>query len=122
MLKLLSPNSDENTPILLGHSLDSDLKALKLRHPRCIDTSVIYHHPRGAPYKPGLAWLAKKWCEMEIQQRGEGGHDPEEDARACIALLKKKIANGLFYFLSLLFVFVRLNIVTLRSRIRRVQN
>jgi RNA exonuclease 1 len=30
----------------------------------------------------------------EIQARGEGGHDPEEDARACIDLLKKKIDNG----------------------------
>lgn len=26
--------------------------------------------------------------------RGEGGHDPEEDARACGDLLKKKIENG----------------------------
>lgn len=26
--------------------------------------------------------------------RGEGGHDPEEDARACVDLLKKKLENG----------------------------
>lgn len=82
------------TPVLLGHSLESDLKALKICHPLCIDTSVIYHHPRGRPFKPGLAWLTKKWCGREIQNRGEGGHDPEEDARACVDLLKKKIDNG----------------------------
>ncbi|KXN82881.1 hypothetical protein AN958_02073, partial [Leucoagaricus sp. SymC.cos] len=82
------------TPILLGHSLESDLKALKICHPLCIDTAVIYHHPRGRPLKPGLAWLTKKWCEREIQTRGDGGHDPEEDARACLDLLKKKIENG----------------------------
>ncbi|KAH9837573.1 uncharacterized protein C8Q71DRAFT_753278 [Rhodofomes roseus] len=82
------------TPVLLGHSLESDLKALKICHPLCIDTSVIYHHPRGRPFKPGLAWLTKKWCGREIQNRGEGGHDPEEDARACVDLLKKKLVNG----------------------------
>ncbi|KAF8644810.1 hypothetical protein AX16_008267 [Volvariella volvacea WC 439] len=82
------------TPLLLGHSLESDLKALKLCHPLCIDTAVIYHHPRGRPLKPGLAWLTKKWCNREIQTRGEGGHDPEEDARACLELLQKKLDGG----------------------------
>ncbi|KAJ3558462.1 hypothetical protein NM688_g908 [Phlebia brevispora] len=91
VLSLLSANP---TPILLGHSLESDLKALKICHSRVIDTAVIYHHPRGKPLKPGLAWLTKKWCGREIQNRGEGGHDPEEDARACIDLLRKKVENG----------------------------
>lgn len=91
---VLSLLSSSPTPILLGHSLESDLKSLKICHPRCIDTAVIYHHPRGQPLKPGLAWLTKKWCKKEIQNRGEGGHDPEEDARACVDLLKKKVANG----------------------------
>ncbi|KAF8530788.1 hypothetical protein JB92DRAFT_3081178 [Gautieria morchelliformis] len=80
--------------ILLGHSLEQDLRALKLAHPRCIDTAVMYHHPRGRPLKPGLAWLTKRWCGREIQTRGESGHDPEEDARACLELLKKKMAGG----------------------------
>ncbi|KZT05155.1 ribonuclease H-like protein [Laetiporus sulphureus 93-53] len=91
---ILSILSATPTPILLGHSLESDLKALKICHPRCIDTAVIYHHPRGRPLKPGLAWLTRKWCGREIQNRGENGHDPEEDARACADLLKKKIENG----------------------------
>ncbi|KAF9010833.1 ribonuclease H [Cyathus striatus] len=104
ILKLLSPkpaNPFSNkpsipgpTPILLGHSLESDLKALKLAHPYCIDTAIIYHHPRGRPLKPGLAWLTKKWCGREIQTRGEGGHDPREDAQACLDLLKRKILEG----------------------------
>jgi RNA exonuclease 1 len=93
LLKLLTPPSGE-TPILLGHSLESDLRALKLCHPRCIDTALVYHHPRGRPLKPGLAWLAKKWCGREIQMRGDGGHDPEEDARACVELLRKKVESG----------------------------
>ncbi|KAI0691614.1 hypothetical protein C8Q76DRAFT_255245 [Earliella scabrosa] len=91
---ILSVLSVSPTPILLGHSLESDLHALKICHPRCIDTALIFHHPRGRPLKPGLAWLTKKWCGREIQNRGEGGHDPEEDARACLDLLKKKVDNG----------------------------
>ena len=91
---ILAALSVSPTPILLGHSLESDLQALRICHPRCIDTAVIYHHPRGRPLKPGLAWLTKKWCAREIQNRGEGGHDPEEDARACADLLRKKVENG----------------------------
>ncbi|KAI0742256.1 hypothetical protein C8Q80DRAFT_1109102 [Daedaleopsis nitida] len=91
---IISVLSVTPTPVLLGHSLESDLHALKICHPRCIDTALIYNHPRGRPLKPGLAWLTKKWCGREIQNRGEGGHDPEEDARACLDLLKKKVDNG----------------------------
>ncbi|KAL1938459.1 hypothetical protein VTO73DRAFT_11699 [Trametes versicolor] len=91
---VLSVLSATPTPVLLGHSLESDLNSLKICHPRCIDTAVIFHHPRGRPLKPGLAWLTKKWCGREIQNRGEGGHDPEEDARACVDLLRKKVDNG----------------------------
>ncbi|KAI0266318.1 hypothetical protein BGY98DRAFT_1191446 [Russula aff. rugulosa BPL654] len=80
--------------ILLGHSLESDLRALQLSHSRCIDTALIFHHPRGRPLKPGLAWLARRWLGRTIQDRGPGGHDPEEDARACVDLLKAKIKNG----------------------------
>ncbi|KAK7060527.1 hypothetical protein VNI00_001293 [Paramarasmius palmivorus] len=105
ILRILSPPSknpfstgksppETPTPILIGHSLESDLKALKICHPFCIDTAIIYHHPRGRPLKPGLAWLTKKWCNREIQTRGEGGHDPEEDARACLELLQKKLIEG----------------------------
>jgi RNA exonuclease 1 len=30
-------------------------------------------------------------------QGGEHGHDSEEDARACVDLLKLKLANGKYY-------------------------
>ncbi|KAL4073757.1 hypothetical protein J3A83DRAFT_4090781 [Scleroderma citrinum] len=93
LLSILSPPGGL-TSILVGHSLESDLKALRLCHPLCIDTALAYHHPRGRPLKPGLAWLTKKWCHREIQTRGDGGHDPEEDARACLDLLRLKVQNG----------------------------
>lgn len=93
-LDILTSSVHTRTPILLGHSLESDLKALKLAHPLCIDTALSYHHPKGRPAKPGLAWLVRKWCGREIQNRGEGGHDAEEDARACIELLERKVKGG----------------------------
>lgn len=36
---------------LVGHSLDSDLRALKLVHRRLIDTSELYPNSRGTPFK-----------------------------------------------------------------------
>ncbi|KAA1114128.1 hypothetical protein PGTUg99_023194 [Puccinia graminis f. sp. tritici] len=94
--KKLSELIDFNT-VLVGHSLDCDLKALKLAHPWVIDTSVIYQHPRGLPMKPSLKWLASKWLGREIQSNGlpNGGHDSEEDARTAVQLLKKKMEKGL---------------------------
>lgn len=38
---------------LVGHSLDSDLKALRLVHRRLIDTSELYPSSRGMPFKVG---------------------------------------------------------------------
>lgn len=81
--------------ILLGHSLDCDLAALKIRHPLVIDTTVIFRHARGPPYKPGLKWLAQRWLGKTIQN-DSGGHDSEEDARTCVDLLKMKLAHGAF--------------------------
>jgi RNA exonuclease 1 len=94
--KKLAELIDFNT-VLVGHSLDCDLKALKLAHPWVIDTSVIYQHPRGLPMKPSLKWLASKWLGREIQSHGlpNGGHDSEEDARTAVQLLKKKMEKGL---------------------------
>ncbi|CAD6570359.1 MAG: hypothetical protein TREMPRED_005740 [Tremellales sp. Tagirdzhanova-0007] len=79
--------------ILLGHSLECDLGAIRLRHPLCIDTALLYTHARGPPYKPGLKWLVQRWLGREIQGKNTG-HDSEEDARACVELLKMKMANG----------------------------
>ncbi|GAA5998067.1 RNA exonuclease [Rhodotorula paludigena] len=91
---------DYNT-ILVGHSLECDLKVLKLIHSRVIDTSVIYQHPRGPPFKASLKWLAQKWLKKEIQNHvaneaeGQaGGHDSEEDARTAVELVKLKMEKG----------------------------
>lgn len=79
--------------ILLGHSLDCDMAQLKIRHPLIVDTTVIYRHPRGPPYKPSLKWLTQKWLGRKIQER-QDGHDSREDARACVDLLRMKLVHG----------------------------
>lgn len=79
--------------ILLGHSLNCDLDALRLRHPLCIDTSISFRHPKGPSHKHKLKWLTEKWLNRKIQE-DEGGHDSAEDARACVDLLKLKLTNG----------------------------
>ena len=96
LLSLLetSRRKTNRTPVLLGHSLENDLRALKISYPRIIDTALLYHHPRGRPRKPGLAWLTKKYCGKEIQNKPDAGHDSREDAQACAELLKRKMEGG----------------------------
>lgn len=80
--------------ILAGHSLDSDLRALKISFPFVIDTTLIYPHPKGPPQKSSLKWLCQKYLSREIQNRGPQGHDSVEDARACLDLVKQKCEKG----------------------------
>jgi RNA exonuclease 1 len=63
---LLRTFIDSNT-IVVGHSLDSDLKALQLVHERVIDTAMIYPHNSGLPYKISLKQLAKVYLSQSIQ-------------------------------------------------------
>ncbi|KAI9719208.1 MAG: hypothetical protein M1828_006301 [Chrysothrix sp. TS-e1954] len=84
-----------DSTILVGHSLVSDLNALKLTHPHIIDTSMIYPHPRGPPFKSSLKFLAQRYLKREIQtQVGKGGHDPTQDALAALDLVRQKCERG----------------------------
>ncbi|CAM9617164.1 unnamed protein product, partial [Hapterophycus canaliculatus] len=78
---------------LVGHSLDSDLKALKLVHRRLIDTSELYPSPRGTPFKNGLRVLSKTVLGRAIQG-GDSGHDSSEDAFASLELALLKMHRG----------------------------
>ncbi|XP_058089767.1 small RNA degrading nuclease 5 isoform X2 [Magnolia sinica] len=78
--------------ILVGHSLENDLLALKISHGLVIDTAVLYKHPRGAAYKTALRVLSRKFLTREIQN-GDG-HDSIEDARAAMDLALLKIRHG----------------------------
>lgn len=41
----------DSDTILVGHSLDSDLRALKICHKKVIDTSVVYSGKEGKKLK-----------------------------------------------------------------------
>ncbi|XP_050364219.1 small RNA degrading nuclease 5 [Argentina anserina] len=79
--------------VLVGHSLENDLLALKISHSLVIDTAVLYKHPGQRSYKAALRVLAKRYLSKEIQQSGNG-HDSTEDARAAMELALLKIRHG----------------------------
>lgn len=72
--------------ILIGHSLESDMKALKIIHSTIIDTSVMFPHKFGLPHKRALRVLASEYLK-KIIQNDVGGHDSAEDALSCMELL-----------------------------------
>ena len=76
--------------ILIGHSIENDLRALKLVHSTIIDTSVVFPHHRGLPFRYGLKSLVSSYLGRKIQN-SESGHDSYEDARACVELMMWKI-------------------------------
>jgi len=76
--------------ILIGHSLESDLKALKILHGTVVDTSVVFPHRMGPPFKRALRFLAAEHLKRIIQN-DEGGHDSKEDALTCLDLMKLKV-------------------------------
>jgi len=76
--------------VFIGHSFENDLRALKMYHDRVIDTATIYSSGKGGSFKPGLKFLAEKHLKAKIQC-SMSGHDPSEDAMACMRLVKLKI-------------------------------
>lgn len=83
LLKIFSSKT-----ILIGHSLDSDMKALKIFHSTFIDTAQLFPHKRGLPYKRALRTLMVENLKMIIQE--DSGHDSKEDATAAFNLVMWK--------------------------------
>lgn len=82
-------NMFDRETILLGHSLESDFKALKIIHRNVVDTALVFPHRLGLPFKRALRNLMAEHLQKIIQD-GEAGHDSCEDARACMELMKYK--------------------------------
>ncbi|XP_053615327.1 RNA exonuclease 1 homolog [Plodia interpunctella] len=80
--------------ILIGHSLESDFKALKLIHETVIDTSVLFPHKMGPPYKRALRNLSSEHLKKIIQNSVDG-HDSAEDATVCMELVHYKLKEDL---------------------------
>ncbi|XP_041704981.1 RNA exonuclease 1 homolog isoform X1 [Coregonus clupeaformis] len=85
MLNMFSAES-----ILIGHSLESDLFALKVIHSTVVDTAIVFPHRLGSPYKRALRNLMADHLKRIIQDSVEG-HDSSEDACACMELMMWKI-------------------------------
>lgn len=81
---LLTMFSDKT--VLVGHSLESDFKALRLLHDTVVDTSVMFPHKNDYPYKRALKNLCSEYLRKLIQN-DVGGHDSKEDAVACMELI-----------------------------------
>ncbi|PIK54641.1 putative small RNA degrading nuclease 5 isoform X1 [Apostichopus japonicus] len=84
IIQLLPPDA-----ILVGQSIENDLRALKMFHPFCVDTSDMFTR---SGHRVGLANLTQFYLR-EIQS-GDQGHDPAEDARAALDLFKLRLAEG----------------------------
>eukprot|EP00928_Gymnodinium_smaydae_P044408 TRINITY_DN29624_c0_g1_i1.p1 TRINITY_DN29624_c0_g1~~TRINITY_DN29624_c0_g1_i1.p1 ORF type:complete len:652 (-),score=157.83 TRINITY_DN29624_c0_g1_i1:50-2005(-) len=78
--------------ILVGHSLENDLLALRLLHSRIIDTALLYPHPQGWPHRSSLRFLAKQHLRKQLER--ESGHDPIADAKAAMELALLKFVRG----------------------------
>ena len=76
-------NFKSNT-IFVGHSLESDLRALNLIHDSVVDVSLVYPRtPQGEKYS--LKDLAKIYLNRDIQMKKS--HESAEDAIAALDLL-----------------------------------
>ncbi|XP_053333291.1 RNA exonuclease 5-like [Clarias gariepinus] len=87
LLALLPPDA-----VLVGHSLENDLRVLRLIHPHVIDTSLLYRKEFGQRFK--LKILAQVILKREIQSEERRGHDPCEDAQAALDLANYFITKG----------------------------
>ncbi|XP_049732158.1 RNA exonuclease 1 homolog isoform X3 [Elephas maximus indicus] len=85
LLSMLSADT-----ILIGHSLESDLLALKVIHSTVVDTAVLFPHRLGLPYKRSLRNLMADYLRQIIQDNADG-HSSSEDASACMHLMVWKI-------------------------------
>ncbi|KAB7508174.1 RNA exonuclease 1-like protein [Armadillidium nasatum] len=82
-------------PNFVPHSLGMFIFfSLQIIHDTVVDTSVVFPHKLGAPFKRALRNLASEYLS-KIIQNDEGGHDSAEDANTCMELMKWKVKEDL---------------------------
>lgn len=81
LLKIINSKS-----ILIGHAINNDLRVLKIIHKNVIDTSLVFPHPKGLPYRLSLKHIVKSYLHRDIQSNDQG-HCSFEDSRACLEAL-----------------------------------
>jgi hypothetical protein len=77
--------------IIVGHSLENDLQALRLVHDKVIDTSVIFRGMNGRKFS--LKHLTSVLLHKKIQN-GSAGHCSSEDAQAALVLALRRARHG----------------------------
>lgn len=81
--------------VLVGHSVECDLQALRLVHTRVIDSSLAFPHPAGLPYRHALRHLARTRLGRTIQAgHGTTGHDSHEDTLAALHLVQAALEEA----------------------------
>ncbi|KAF3173343.1 RNA exonuclease 3 [Orbilia oligospora] len=83
----------DSSTIIIGHSLDNDLKCMRIIHPRVVDTALLYRH-RTPGLRFSLKYLVKTHLGRFIQTNENAqGHDSREDANEAGNLVRKRIQN-----------------------------
>ena len=75
--------------ILVGHSLENDLRTCKWMHRRVVDTAILFSPGR---FKYSLRNLTAQLLQRQIQQ--DHGHSSEEDAIATLQLAVRRAVEG----------------------------
>lgn len=86
LFSLIDPDT-----ILIGHGLENDFNAMRMVHPRLVDTILLYPHKRGLPIRNSLKILMEVHLNRRIQIDTGDGHDSAEDARAAGELARLKV-------------------------------
>ncbi|KAI3398947.1 hypothetical protein diail_8270 [Diaporthe ilicicola] len=86
LFSIISPDT-----VLIGHGLENDLNAMRMVHPKLVDTILLYPHRRGLPIRNGLKVLMELHLNRRIQMQGAEGHDSAEDARAAGELARLQV-------------------------------
>lgn len=89
-LLLLSLIHEED--VIIGHSAENDLRALRFVHSNIVDTSVLFRGDNGRKYS--LKHLSNVLLSRQIQKCGSSGHCSQEDAEACLILALRRAKHG----------------------------
>lgn len=91
-ITLLGEVLDSNT-VLVGHGLENDMNAMRLIHPKIVDTAVLFPRHKATPtFRLALKQLAFQYLGRNIQI---GEHDSGEDSLAAIDVTKHFIEKDL---------------------------
>jgi hypothetical protein len=77
--------------IIVGHSLENDMRALRFSHENVVDTAVLF---QGDGRKCALRHLTNVLLQRSIQTGNGSGHCSEEDAAAALELAVKRARIG----------------------------